>query len=522
MSLLFIKHHITLTAFTLISVAPAAIQIGYAQSQSEPPARTYYVGNRVVKERWFADANGEKHCRYIKYSEGGRVLANYTFTHGIENGPAYFIAEYGGASWHSPHKYVGSFSQGKRVGTWALYADYGNKFAEFPSLKEIHDNEGNLIGEIHYINGKLDYAISFDKRGLRDGLMKVYDGAGASYGGGNYSHGVAVGTWRDVELKDKDGQPKYAKGGSITFENGAAISTTDDHGNTRNFKEEARLREAALAKEKADQLAAAAAAPKVYPRIKIKGIGFTPDSYLLTVEGEQKLAEIAKSINERASSTQKVETIYLSTHTAGFAYNASDTTKKMMYILSLNRAAMVKRRLQEMLDNKSAALVMYACAGALSSADGDQDGFDDDVRVQMRFNEDLPRAKTAYVKLQNAYGLSAGDKIISNNIMRRSILKAVDAYFEDDQLRNMMLDCATGKIKKQEYFYKIPRELWVVDSYAERFGEESPSDFRAKVEAAFRKYNKQYGLLSENNGKGIPPSVLFQRDLESYTKSRGE
>ena len=50
-----------------------------------PPARTYY-NNRVVKERWFENANGQKHGKYIIYDENGEMAVYGNYVNGKKNG----------------------------------------------------------------------------------------------------------------------------------------------------------------------------------------------------------------------------------------------------------------------------------------------------------------------------------------------------------------------------------------------------------------------------------------------------
>ncbi|WP_139921423.1 hypothetical protein [Hymenobacter sp. DG01] len=392
----------------------------------------------------------------------------------------------------------------------------GSAFSEQPNVKEEFDITGTLIRRASFESGRPTTIYSYNAKEQRTGAARLYAKDGVSYASGNYREDKPVGVWQNASLEN-DRYLTYKKGYKVEFEGGQAITIIDSNGSVRSLKAEARQREMEAANEQAAREAAAAAAPKVYARIAgVKSIRFTPDSYMLTPEGNAAIASIAKQINERASSAQKVSTVYISSHADGYSYTTTDTTKKMMYILTLNRSLAVKLALQEQLEDKSTSFVLYGCAGSLPTQNGDLSGFDDDVRVQMGFDEELPNAERVYSELKEKFGLGSGNVIVPNTIMRRSILKLVPSYFENEQLRQLMVDCAQGKVSKEECFYKIPQELWVPTVYTEKYGEAATEDFRKEVETMFYKLSKKYSLLSLNQGKGLLPSVLFHKELEQY------
>ena len=482
-----------------------------AQSPTEPPARTTYTDNGAVKERWFTDASGAKNGKYIKYSRSGKVIESSTYQHGVMNGTALYIDNSG----PFPSKYVGSYVGGKKAGQWLEY-----RFQDKDVTGKLEYNAQGVMFRrttyIDYAQNKPKETYTYDEYGAFNGPAKENSNGNVStYASGNYVNNRRVGIWENSTL-DKNNNLVYARGARVGYEAGTAVSVTDNTGKVRSLKDEARANQALLDKYEADRQSEAAAASKHYDRISVRGIYFTPDSYLLTMEGKAVVTSIANAINERAASSQKVSIIYLSAHTVTQRQSSSDTTVMMMFILSLNRAFAVEKLLQEQIADKSCKIVPYGCAGKLSLAEGDQSGFDEDSRVQMSFDDRLPNAEAAYTELTNKYGIQMADNIMPNPLMRQSILSTVDAYFEDDQLRQGMLDRAMGKGKTEAYFYKIPRELWLQTPYSERYGESNPSIFRTEVERRFEKWSKKYDLMSENEGKGVNPKVLFHKELEQY------
>jgi antitoxin component YwqK of YwqJK toxin-antitoxin module len=480
-----------------------------AQSSPEPPVRTTYPENGMVKERWFADAGGAKNGKYVKYSKTGKEIESDTYVHGILNGPAFYIDSSG----PFPSKYVGTYTNGKKSGTWL---EYGFQEVNVTARLE-YNTAGVLFRKTSFTNNKLKYTYTLNEAGYRNGPAKIYEQGNENiFYSGNYVDNKLDGVWSNAAL-DKFGELTYAKGYKVTFENGVAVLVTDNAGNATSLKDKARRDEALVAKSEADRIAASAAVPKRFERITgIHDIAFTTDSYLLTEEGQTAVTRIANQINERAGSDQKVRTIYLSAHCAQSRIAKNDSTDKMLFILSLNRAFAVGKQLQEKLNDKTTQVVWYGCGGALANWQGDQGGFDDDTRVQMVFDDQLPKAQRAYSALADKYAIKTADRIVPNDIMRRSILRLIPAYFEDEQLRQGMVDCAIGKVKKKDVFYKIPRELWVTTPYSEKYGERNPEIFKREVETLFSQLNKKYDLMSVNQGKGITPAVLFEKELEQY------
>jgi outer membrane protein OmpA-like peptidoglycan-associated protein len=404
---------------------------------------------------------------------------------------------------------------GKKAGQWLEY-----KFQDKVVTGKLEYNAQGVMFRrttyIDYAQNKLKDTYTYDEYGALNGPAKEYSNGNVStYASGSYANSRRIGVCENSML-DKNDNLVYARGAKVEYEAGIAVSFTDSAGKVRLLKEEARANQALLAKYEADKQAAVASTPKHYDRISVRGIDFTPDSYLLTENGKEVVASIAHAINERAASPQKVSTIYLSGHTERPYRTPSDTIEKMMYILSLNRAFAVKKMLQEQITDKTCRIVAYGCAGTLPTQNGDQSGFSGDARVQMLFDDPLPNAAAAYTKLVNKYGIQMADNILPNGVMRRSILRFIDAYFQDDQLRQGMLDRAMAKGEIKEYFYKIPLELWLQTPYSERYGEANPSIFRTEVERRFAKWSKEYDLMSENQGKGISPKVLFHKDLEQH------
>lgn len=248
-----------------------------------------------------------------------------------------------------------------------------------------------------------------------------------------------------------------------------------------------------------------------FDKIDVTGVEFMDDSYVLTEKATAVLDNIAAQIDKRSVSTQKIQVVYLSAHTDK-ARKQSDTNEKMMYILSLNRGLIVEKYLIKKMKSK-VKFVRYACAGIIGVTDGDINGFDNEKRVQIAFDEDLPKAKKGYTQLLDKYKISVGGQIIPNETMKESILQDISAYFEDEIVRQEMVNAAVKKDEEKEYFKKIPREFWLPVPEFQALGEEKPDEFVSKVISLFRKMNNKYDT-------DIPPTVLFHDDLKNQTKTK--
>jgi antitoxin component YwqK of YwqJK toxin-antitoxin module len=222
----FTRSFVILFTRSLIGLLPV---ISHAQSAPEPPVHTYY-DNKVVKERWSEDTNGQKHGVYTKYDQKGKIIAQYTYTHGVKNGSATYVDEYGAFNWHTPCKYVGVYKQGNKVGMWSLYFSVaGYPFSTTPDVLEQFDADGNLLRSMSLKGGKPVAAYSYDKQKQRSGHAEVYaNGNENTFALGNYAADKPTGEWQNAMLSN-DGSIEYRKGFKVTFSDGKAISTTDDH-----------------------------------------------------------------------------------------------------------------------------------------------------------------------------------------------------------------------------------------------------------------------------------------------------
>lgn len=122
-------------------------------AQTTPPARTYFKddnGNetRTVHERWFEDANGEKHGKYIEYigppaTDAGKLKRSLTYVHGRLNGPAIELI----STWGN--RGVGTYTNGVKTGVWSYYGPSTSGNGKL-SAKMTYDSKGNKIKEENF------------------------------------------------------------------------------------------------------------------------------------------------------------------------------------------------------------------------------------------------------------------------------------------------------------------------------------------------------------------------------------
>jgi antitoxin component YwqK of YwqJK toxin-antitoxin module len=234
------RHLIALTTPWLLSTGQVAAQ---AQATLLPPAHTYYVDQygretKVVKERWAEDTNGEKNGLYLKYDSRAEIIARYTYAHGVKEGAAMYVAEYGAANWHVPCKYTGSFRKGNKVGTWLLYLVVtGNQYSKQVDVKEEYDEHGILLRSTFYKNGQPSTVTSFDAQGVRSGPARIYaPGNSLAFAAGTYVANQLDGIWQNAGL-GKNNELMYSKGGQVRYSKGAVVSVSYASGKTVTIQE---------------------------------------------------------------------------------------------------------------------------------------------------------------------------------------------------------------------------------------------------------------------------------------------
>lgn len=267
-----------------------------AQNQL-PPAHTYYADanggdSQRVKERWSEDANGQKNGAYTKYDRAGKVIASYNYAHGVKNGSAIYVDEYGAFNWHTPCKYVGVYKQGNKVGMWSLYFSIaGYPFSTTPNVMEQFDAAGNLLRSMSFKDGKPVAAYTYDKQKLRTGQAEVYaNGDENTSASGNYAADKPVGVWQNAALS-KDGSIEYRKGYKVTFSNATAVSVTDDHGKVTPVLELKRQQAASVASAATAKVSSQHAAEAFYTLTREEDAAFLKTSFT-TDEGVKSGAEL--------------------------------------------------------------------------------------------------------------------------------------------------------------------------------------------------------------------------------------
>jgi antitoxin component YwqK of YwqJK toxin-antitoxin module len=266
-----------------------------AQNQL-PPAHTYYADanggdSQRVKERWSEDANGQKNGAYIKYDRDGKVIAKYTYLHGVKEGPASYIDEYGTAMWHMPSRFAGVYKQGKKVGFWAIYPALGGVVVEQPGTVEEYSSAGVLLRSASMKNGNPVEIVSFNKLGERSGPVEIHtNGSEKDFASGSYLAGKPVGVWQNAALS-AGGSIEYRKGYKVTFSNGTAVSVTDDHGKVTPVQELKRQQAASVASAATAKVNSQHAAEAFYTLTREEDAAFLKTSFT-TDEGVKSGAEL--------------------------------------------------------------------------------------------------------------------------------------------------------------------------------------------------------------------------------------
>lgn len=182
-----------------------------------------------------------------------------------------------------------------------------------------------------------------------------------------------------------------------------------------------------------------------------------------------------------------------------------DEREHMMFLLSLNRSFVVRDYLQSRVPT-DIKFVRYGCGSQVSLQQSDLPGFEDEKRVEIKFDSDMPAAKAAYDKLKTQFNVEAKSGIVENDVMKETISQAISLYFGDSSVRSTITTALADEQPLPEYCEKIPREFWLTTDYVSK-GEEDPASFKNSIEELVAKLNKKYGV-------NVPVNAFFHRDLK--------
>ena len=497
---------------------------------SVPPARTYHVDKydretRVVKERWSEDSNGEKHGKYIAYMPNGQVKENTMYNHGAKNGPSFIFDKLVFSDGYL--KYVGTYTNGLTTGIWNIYPGTSKSLER----KVWFDNEGYMYQDSKYENGRLAVTYSYQNKSSNrpNGPARVYGVTSTEYASGSIVEGKYVGTWMNATMGE--GGIGYKKGSKVKYDEIAGVTVIDASGTVRSLKEEARLLKEKSEQQESEQRKAEKATAddeELAGDINTGRITFNKDSYVITEDGIRTLEIIVRDVKKKSASKYKINSITLSTHSANNPQRDSTLEaerQKMMFILTVNRAYNIQAYLSKALEGIQ--VTSYACGSNLSVLYSDkikrQDVYyTDEKRVQMTFDEDLPRARQVFQSMQTKYGFGSVNSIVPNEPMKNNILNIIESYYEDAIVRSEMVFAQNRFIEgkrettRAEYLKIIPTELWlstmtvgVPAGYAEQGKQE---EFKKFVIMLFKKLNAKYQT-------SLGPNVLFTDELLVLSKS---
>lgn len=255
-------------------------------------------------------------------------------------------------------------------------------------------------------------------------------------------------------------------------------------------------------------------------KLDTSDITFNPDSYFLTERGKSILDKVVEHVVSRAAGAYRVKDIYVSAHTE--IMSGGDKRESMMYILSLNRAYSVKfyleKKLKEKNNKEPLNYIMYGCGSKLPLNKGDVSGFDDEKRVQLTFDTDLPNAKEVYNQMQEKFNLKAQNSIIANKKMEETIIEDVNVYFADDSLRQDMITKAK-RGEGESYLNKIPRELWISATDNPYTATANTEDDPTRIDGFVGQIKAIFKKMKDRHNVSITPSVLFHKDLVNWLQT---
>ena len=82
----------------------------------------YYPGKKAIKFQGTQDAEGERHGKWLYFSETGEELSMSMYEHGKKHGHS--IVKYPNGAIH----YIGEYRDNKQVGEWKTYNSDGKLF----------------------------------------------------------------------------------------------------------------------------------------------------------------------------------------------------------------------------------------------------------------------------------------------------------------------------------------------------------------------------------------------------------
>lgn len=233
---------------------------------------------------------------------------------------------------------------------------------------------------------------------------------------------------------------------------------------------------------------------------------FHLDSYLLTTKGEEALNKFSTTLKQSGNT---VNSISISAHAV--RGKQSKVRDEMMFILTMNRAYVVKSFLKERLD-QSVEFRIYGCGDRLHPNESEvKSTFSmKENRVEINVNKEMPLAKATQTVLTRETGVYPKDAIIPNEVMKKNILTLIDSYYHNEMTRDIIKNISMSQAKTTntpEYLKKIPAEFWVSTEYSVSHGEDDPNSFKEKVEKLFGKLNKRFKIE-------VPVDVFFHDNLK--------
>jgi len=162
-------------------------------------------------------------------------------------------------------------------------------------------------------------------------------------------------------------------------------------------------------------------------------ITFNYNSYILTEKSKNILKSFSDSIKDWNSNenNDKIDIIYMTAHTH-IPRSATKSNKEFHFILSANRATMVKMYLEN--QKIGVEIEIIPVGYDIPNNDGD------DKRVEIKFSEDefIKKAKVIFAKLATEFKVNEvegfynndNNNIIKNVPLRKIILKTIDARRE--------------------------------------------------------------------------------------------
>ncbi|RFP66475.1 hypothetical protein D0N36_03765 [Hymenobacter lapidiphilus] len=144
----------------------------------------------------------------------------------------------------------------------------------------------------------------------------------------------------------------------------------------------------------------------------------------------------------------------------------------------------------------------------------------------MVFDESLPNARKLYTTLSNSYNLNVKNEIISNQKLKKKIIKDVAELFQNDAVRAQMVDRQVKRLRGETLSYNspfnssisldmIPPEFWVENTTSSMpvnpAQKEEVKEFKEAFAMLLERLNKMYDTTVE-------PIAFFTPELADMLK----